>query len=363
MKISKLISILVIQILFVGSTYCQIGNDSIEDVYKPILVFPKANGISAGYDHSLILSIDNKVYGTGNNDYFQIGTIRSQKTYNVITGCNNVKYIYAGQRISYFIDNEGFLWGFGGNGFSELGIGDKTINAPKKLLENVKKVSSGYAFSFVLKNDGTVWGIGNNDKNQICKENIRVVKEYKYILDDIIDISSGYDFSLLLRKDGSLWAVGSNGYGEFGNGTFDKYTKPQMVISSGVKKIAARNSFAVIIKDDNSVWACGDNRYSEFGFITKERNDGKLWDIEKYTKIFDKAVEVAAGESTIYIIDENGVLWGAGNDRYNYKGQLGINSKKGSTTFQKITTNVINISAGYMHLLILKNDGSVWACG
>jgi alpha-tubulin suppressor-like RCC1 family protein len=69
---------------------------------------------------------------------------------------------------------------------------------------------------------------------------------------------------------------------------------------------------------------------------------------------------VAAGGAHSLILKTDGTLWACG---YNSSGQLGIGSTIDTSIPVKITTGVKSIAAGYYQSFVLKTDGSLWACG
>ena len=65
----------------------------------------------------------------------------------------------------------------------------------------------------------------------------------------------------------------------------------------------------------------------------------------------------------LLILKNDNTLWGCGNNQY---GQLGLRDTTNRNTFTQITTNANNIKSiycGYYHTFILENDGTLWGCG
>ena len=63
------------------------------------------------------------------------------------------------------------------------------------------------------------------------------------------------------------------------------------------------------------------------------------------------------------ILKNDNTLWGCGD---NYYGELGLGDGTNRTTFTQITTNtndIKKISCGFDHIVILKNDDTLWGCG
>ena len=74
--------------------------------------------------------------------------------------------------------------------------------------------------------------------------------------------------------------------------------------------------------------------------------------------------QIACGFAHTIILKNDGSVWACG---YNNAGQLGLGDTTDRNTFTQITTNINNdvkqIDCGYYHTFILKNDGSVYSCG
>ena len=65
----------------------------------------------------------------------------------------------------------------------------------------------------------------------------------------------------------------------------------------------------------------------------------------------------------LLILKNDGTLWGAGFNGY---GNLGLGDRGHRTTFTEITYNTDNIKQVYCgenYTFILKNDGTLWSCG
>jgi hypothetical protein len=74
--------------------------------------------------------------------------------------------------------------------------------------------------------------------------------------------------------------------------------------------------------------------------------------------------KVFCGGCHTVIIKTDGSVWACGR---NNTGHLGLGDTNQKNVFTKITTNINNdvkyIACGYGHVAVLKNDGSVWTCG
>ena len=78
--------------------------------------------MSAGYDHSLILTNDGQVYAFGNNEYGQLG-VKGFIEISLLNICN-ISQISAGYKCSLALTDHGQVYGFGLNNCGQLGLHD-----------------------------------------------------------------------------------------------------------------------------------------------------------------------------------------------------------------------------------------------
>ena len=108
----------------------QLGLGDSDDRYTFTEITTNANNIKSiccGSHHTLILKNDGSLWGTGRNNCSQLGlgdttdrTIFTQVTTNI----NNIKEIYCGAHHAFILKNDGTLWGTGRNDFGNLGLKD-----------------------------------------------------------------------------------------------------------------------------------------------------------------------------------------------------------------------------------------------
>ena len=108
----------------------QLGLGDSDDRYTFTQITTNTNDIKSiccGSHHTLILKNDGSLWGTGRNNCSQLGlgdttdrTIFTQVTTNI----NNIKEIYCGAHHAFILKNDGTLWGTGRNDFGNLGLKD-----------------------------------------------------------------------------------------------------------------------------------------------------------------------------------------------------------------------------------------------
>ena len=167
--------------------------------------------------------------------------------------------------------------------------------------------------------------------------------------------------SLILKNDGTLWGCGLNNFSQLGLGdnktrsTFTEITTN----TNNVKSVYCGGRHTIILKNDGTLWGCGNNSFGQFGLgDTTNRNI--------FTKIITNAnniKEVYCGSYHVIILKNDGTLWGCGKNDY---GQLGLGDNTNRNIFTQIATNIDDIKSiccGDNYTFILKNDNTLWGCG
>ena len=131
----------------------------------------------------------------------------------------------------------------------------------------MRTVAGGYAHSLALKADGTLWGWGANGYGQLGDGTTIDRALPTLTLSGVQAIAAGSYHSLALKTDGSLWAWGRNDYGQLGDGTTAYAAAPKLVLT-GVQAIAGGGRNTVVIKTDGTVWSWGQSSVLDGGTQT-----------------------------------------------------------------------------------------------
>ena len=130
-----------------------------------------------------------------------------------------------------------------------------TSNVPVQVsgLTGVVAIAESFEHSLALKSDGTAWGWGTNGYGELGNGSPQlsgfVQTPVMATVHNVVAIAAGASHSLWLRSDGTVWAVGYGGDGALGTGNFNDSTTPVRVPSlSGVSSIAAGHSHSLAIK-------------------------------------------------------------------------------------------------------------------
>jgi alpha-tubulin suppressor-like RCC1 family protein len=258
-----------------------------------------------------------------------------------------------GRSHSVIVDTHGTLWACGDNYYGQLGTGDTTgRRTPVPVMTGVRLVSAGYDHTMILKTDGTLWACGKNVDGQLGDGTREHRNRPVQIMSRVQSVSAGSSHTMILKEDGTLWGCGWNQDGELGTGDSDYEQLPQYV-TDNVKCLAAGGAHTVICKADQTLWACGLNRYGQLGDNTT---------IERHTLVRLASITgpirtISCGDEHTMILKEDGTLWACGT---NIDGRLGIPS---TAIPMQVDSGVINVATGGNHTMIIKSDQSYWAFG
>ena len=116
---------------------------------------------------------------------------------------------------------------------------------------------------------------------------------------------------------------------------------------------------SLILENDGTLWGCGENSYGQLGLGDYNYRTT----FTQITTNTDDIKKIYCGTEHTFILKNDGTLWSTG---CNDCGQLGLGDTTNRTTFTQVTTNgndVKEVYCGYYHTFMLKNDGTLWSCG
>ncbi len=358
-----------------------------------------------------------RLYGSNDNTNWNL----IQENNNIVFENNiekrffipNKRFIIgSGYNHTIYMHTKAYLYGAGVN--SSIKLGESPMiqyvqtfthvfaTLPYNNGEKPIDISLSYYNTMILLNSGKVFIAGNNQYSQFGNgyaydssqswmwENNRGVQK---IISDIIQINSSKYRSLLLKRNGTVLGCGANTYYELCNGTnlntneatgVNQYYPTYVLenattILTNVVQVCAGDSHTLFLKNDGSVVGNGYNQFAQLS------NGVVISDILQYanykypTTVLDldgkpikNIIQIAAGRLHSVFLKDNGTVLACGNNEYY---QLG-NSTNISTfhltpplvtyvlsSVSTILKDIVQISAGSDNSMFLKNDGAVLACG
>lgn len=243
----------------------------------------------------------------------------------------------------YYIDENKVLWGCGRNDYGQLGQGTQDYDFHKemvKIAENVMHVDySQTGFTIYLTEDHKLYGMGNAGSGAL--------QQYE-------------------QFDDTQWLL---------NGGYDNYavTTPCLLMENVIYARCGRDDVACL-DEDNNVWI--------WGMIGCDRYPvNEIYFESKPVKVLENAVLITGGLFNHAALLADGSVWTWG---YNYVGNCGVSDKIiveepmrvaedavmvwTETTEYNIDCQDISEFGGvyeqqFENTIILKRDGSYWACG
>ena len=255
------------------------------------------------------------------------------------------------------------------------------------------RLSAGVLHTVAIKTDGSLWAWGDNQGGQLGDgtgggdwwedSNNRHIPTRIGTGFEWVSVSSGQFRTVAIRTDGSLWAWGWNHHGLLGDGTTTSRNIPIRIgTATNWESVSAGLSHTAAIKTDGSLWAWGDNRDGQLGdgTITTLDDNGNI--VENNNRNIPVQVgtatnwaSVSAGQIHTVAIRTDGSLWAWGG---NQNGQLGdgtggsglwVWDESSHRHNRHIPTRIgtgfewISVSAGSGHTVAIRTDGSLWAWG
>ena len=248
---------------------CESNNDSIQL-------------ISLGSQHTLCISNKGKLYSFGWNNYCQCG-IRTKKNLNnantdfeieKIEELNEIKIdekindISAGEDHSLIISERGLLYGFGLNNNGQLCYDPNKHKIIKKpsIIKSFKKcfitnVQCTDSISFILNDKGEAFICPWEDKqNQL---HYIPIKLFFPLRPKIISISCGDNFTIFLSEKGNVYSMGSNNkFGQLGLGDTNMSLPPKLITyfknnKIKISQISCGYSHVLALSEKGDVYSWG----------------------------------------------------------------------------------------------------------
>lgn len=171
-------------------------------------------------------------------------------------------------------------------------------------------------------------------------------------------ISLGNEHIAVINEE-KVFAKGSNKFGQLGmsNETYSKLT--DVKFSGKPLKVFSGDYTTYIVDDENKLWTTGINLTGQGGL-----NYIGLPYEKEFVKVdsIDNVMMISSGSNHTLLLKNDNTLWGAGNNTYKQLGFGNLDSLDGFTQI-KTFNDVMCIDSADNYSLILKLDGSLWGMG
>ncbi len=306
--------------------------------------------------------------------------------------------VSAGFNHTLAVKNDGTLWGWGGDGLFQLADSGNTLPRFRPIqispVANWKQAAAGSQSSMALKTDGTLWAWGDNPSGEFgfgaSPSSTAVMTQVLPVpppAPPFRAIAKGSGFTVILMPNGTVWATGSNGNGQLGNGTVVSSDFPVQVCApgqiapcglflTGISAIAAGETHVLALRSDGSLWAWGGNTSGQLGYGNTIASSVPIQVCADpiCTGFLTSVVAMSAGGLHSLAVRTDGTLWTWGD---NTSGQLGDGTTTLRTTPVQVCaggqvvppactvflTGVVAVAAGNDYSLALRQDGAVMGFG
>jgi len=328
---------------------------------------------------TFVLMTDNTIYGTGGNGAGQlgIGNLTNQTTLQPMinsTGKTPTS-IYASGRYVLVKMNDNTIYGAGENNFGMLGLGFNSTNQTTiALMQNttdqtVNQFICGDRLTVLLMNNGSIYTTGLNTTGGLGIGHSRYYYNYTPIINlNVTPVLSefGGTHIMILTTTGDIYGIGSNTSGQLGIGNITNQTSYQLMTNSTGKTpigIACGANHTIVFMTDGTIYGTGANGLGELGLGNVITPRNTLQLMTNSTGKTPKEISCGANHSIVFMTD--GAIYGTG---YNNVGQLGLgNTTNSFTTLQLMTIpsekTPKEISCNPYSTIVLMTDGTIYGTG
>jgi hypothetical protein len=328
-----------------SNEYGQLGNGSTSDSAVPVLVTGLTSGVSAlsvGYAHACAVVVGGDDGGTqvmcwGHNDSGQLGdgTTTDRSTPVAVTGIGDgVTAVAAGGEHSCALAAAGVsCWGSNLQGQlgSAGGASSPTPVAVAGLAASSTSLTAGGAHTCAMATGGTVQCWGDDDSGQLGSGSTAPTSVPVSVTScsGATSLCAGNDHTCAVAA-GAVQCWGYGQYGQLGNGvTLDSDVPVQVTGLQGATKVASGGDHSCAIDGHRSIWCWGNDQSGQLG------DDGSIDSASPVQVVGVTPTATSLGLGTAHscaVLGESVVAcWG-----WNVKGQLG----NGTTTDSAVPVEV-----------------------
>lgn len=234
-----------------------------------------------------------------------------------------------------------------------------------KIISNKNLISAGKDYS-LLKLKKKVFGFGCNTLGQIGVGSLstsysRFKSNQHLINTHITQISAGTDTSLILTEDGMIYSFGNGSHYQLGydiNIMERPYLIPRL---NNIIQVSSGYWYSLVLRENDEgigeVYGFGYNRSGELGLGDYiDRKDPVCLNIK------DDIIQVSTGGYHSLVLSKIGSVYSFGT---NSEGQLGLNNWQSINipTMIPNISNIVQLTTGYYHSMVLNTDGKVYSFG
>ncbi len=203
--------------------------------------------VCAGARHALALCDDARVFAWGSSLQGQLGngTYVSSDRPLLIEGLTGkgIISIACGEYHNLALSAKHALYGWGGNQFGQLGVGDTKARLRPSEIQSLRvarptRMFAGSYHTLCISGAGKVFSFGQGHSGQLghgLDTSMKFIpKVIERITEKVESIACGFRHSVLLLESGKIIAFGSNASGQLGDGNIQPAQKKPKLISHSI---------------------------------------------------------------------------------------------------------------------------------
>jgi len=247
----------------------------------------KIESVACGYNHTLALTLDGKVFSWGNNKYGCLGFINFEEEFNDYP-----------KMVDFINDSE--------------------------KSSDIKSIGAGMYYSVAICKEKHIytWGCGNNGRlghgNEHSLNTPRIIRFFLEKEITVKSFSCGDTHIGIISNNDTLYTWGSGTYGKLGHGNLEDYNTPikvEALKNSKIDIISCGSNDTIAVTSDLKVFSWGKNSSGMLG--TSQLPDRNILVPTLMNLVIEDAklgiVEVSVGSNHVLIRLSNGDLYTCGN--------------------------------------------------
>lgn len=286
--------------------------------------------------HSVILNTDGRVYSCGHNAHGQVGNGEisdSVPTFYHVPFRFKIVSTAIGYKHTLVVSESGELWGWGDNSYLQLGIDYHLLqntSIPVRINDTTNVITSTITSSHHNTDNynSSIISNSNGRSDKDCGSS-GITNTY------FISVAAGSNSSYAIDSERKVWCFGSNIHYQLGlwENSIDESIIPVSPL------IISTTAAVETLRKENCVGTLTCNEY------------------------LDDIISITAGVSHVMCLDSKGKVkvFGTGNN-----GELGlgvIEVAKIPMVNYELPENIVYISSGNSHNLVVDNNNNVWGFG
>lgn len=176
---------------------------------------------------------------------------------------------------------------------------------------------------------------------------------------DNIQVSGGSAHTLVLKSNGTVWSWGRNNYYQLGNGTNDDNGTPAQVPGlTDIIQIAATSDTNMALKADGTVYTWGRNTY---GLLGNGSTSSTTCAVPQQIAGFNNVQQISTKSTHVLVLKQDGTVWGWGGNTY---AQItGTDTTIYSPVQCEGLSDAAKTIAGANVSIVIRNNGQVYTWG